>query len=379
LTKNEIINKFLINKKQECLIDEYLTQLLEFSTHTNLVGRSTLVDPWQSHVLDCLQILPLILNKKNSILDMGTGAGLPGFLLKICGCENVTLVDSNGKKINFLQLLTFAVKLNDYNFTKIYDLHGSLRSFIIKKFNRTKSFTIRKLRFKRFLIFNFKINLFKKNYDILNEFDRILKINDSFLNIKNKTILKVSNNEKKNARKILNKYKIKKDFIVIVPGAMWKNKMWTLENYNKLIPLLKHPIVLLGSKNDLICDDIYNSNKNIINLKDKTDLRSAFAIISLSKIIVGSDTGLLHASEALGKSVVLISGPTSYVTGGNTRNENSETISHDIWCSPCYKNGQKKCIRSQKYCMVNLSELNVFKSINRVMEKNDKNNMDNYI
>jgi len=103
LTKNEIINKFLINKKQECLIDEYLTQLLEFSTHTNLVGRSTLVDPWQSHVLDCLQILPLILNKKNSILDMGTGAGLPGFLLKICGCENVTLVDSNGKKINFLQ------------------------------------------------------------------------------------------------------------------------------------------------------------------------------------------------------------------------------------------------------------------------------------
>ena len=103
MTKNEIINKFLINKKQECLIDEYLTQLLEFSTHTNLVGRSTLVDPWRSHVLDCLQILPLILNKKNSILDMGTGAGLPGFLLKICGCENVTLVDSNGKKINFLQ------------------------------------------------------------------------------------------------------------------------------------------------------------------------------------------------------------------------------------------------------------------------------------
>jgi len=310
------------------------------------------------------QIYYLTLNHNKQILE-----NMP-FIHKVISFD---------KKINFLQLLTFAVKLNDYNFTKIYDLHGSLRSFIIKKFNRTKSFTIRKLRFKRFLIFNFKINLFKKNYDILNEFDRILKINDSFLNIKNKTILKVSNNEKKNARKILNKYKIKKDFIVIVPGAMWKNKMWTLENYNKLIPLLKHPIVLLGSKNDLICDDIYNSNKNIINLKDKTDLRSAFAIISLSKIIVGSDTGLLHASEALGKSVVLISGPTSYVTGGNTRNENSETISHDIWCSPCSKNGQKKCIRSQKYCMINISELNVFKSINRVIEKNDKNNMDNYI
>jgi len=286
---------------------------------------------------------------------------------------------SINKKINFLKLIKFAIKLNDYNFLKIYDLHGSLRSFIIKIFNKTKSLTIRKLRFKRFLIFNFKINLFKHNYDILCEIDRILKIDKSFLNTKKKTMLRVSNIEKKNAREILNKYNIKKNFIVIVPGAMWKNKMWTLENYNKLIPLLKYPIVLLGSRNDLICDDIYNSNKNIINLKDKTDLRLAFSIISLSKIIIGSDTGLVHASEALGKSVVLISGPTSYVTGGNTRNKNSETISHNIWCSPCSKNGQKKCIRSQKYCMVNLSELNVFKSINRVMEKNDKNNMDNYI
>ena len=288
-------------------------------------------------------------------------------------------VISFNKKINFLELIKFSLKLNDYNFSKIYDLHGSLRSFLIKIFNKTQSLTIRKLRFKRFLIFNFKINLFKKNYDTLSEIDRILNIDKSFLKLKNKTFLKVSNVEKENAKKLLNAYKIKNDFIVIVPGAMWENKIWTLENYNKLIPLLKYPIVLLGSKKDVICDDIYNSNKNIINLKDKTDLRLAFSIISLSKTIIGSDTGLLHASEALGKSVVLISGPTSYVTGGITRNKNSETISHDIWCRPCSKNGQKKCIRIQKYCMINITETNVFKSINRVLEKNDKSNMDNFI
>ena len=79
MTKNEIIKRFLINKNQELLIDEYLRLLLQYSLHTNLVGRSTLVDPWTSHVLDCLQILPLIKNKKRAILDMGTGAGLPGF------------------------------------------------------------------------------------------------------------------------------------------------------------------------------------------------------------------------------------------------------------------------------------------------------------
>jgi 16S rRNA (guanine527-N7)-methyltransferase len=71
--------------------------------HTNLVGRSTLVNPWVSHVLDSLQIIPHLKNKNSTILDMGTGAGLPGAILSIVGCKNVTLVDSNGKKINFLR------------------------------------------------------------------------------------------------------------------------------------------------------------------------------------------------------------------------------------------------------------------------------------
>ena len=35
---------------------------------------------------------------------MGTGAGFPGAVLSIVGCKNVTLADSNGKKINFLKL-----------------------------------------------------------------------------------------------------------------------------------------------------------------------------------------------------------------------------------------------------------------------------------
>ena len=68
-----------------------------------MVGGSTLEDPWKRHILDCLQILPKLNNYNCSILDMGTGAGLPRLLLSIMGCQNVTLVDSNNKKIKFLE------------------------------------------------------------------------------------------------------------------------------------------------------------------------------------------------------------------------------------------------------------------------------------
>jgi len=70
-----------------------------------LVGRSTLENPWVSHILDSLQIIPHLKNKDATILDMGTGAGLPGVVLSIAGCKNITLVDSNGKKINFLKMV----------------------------------------------------------------------------------------------------------------------------------------------------------------------------------------------------------------------------------------------------------------------------------
>ena len=91
--------------------------MIKFNSHTNLVGRSTLSDPWKNHVLDCLQVLPLIQDKKNSILDMGTGAGLPGILLKICDCNHVTLIDSNGKKINFIESVNLSLNL-DLNIIK---------------------------------------------------------------------------------------------------------------------------------------------------------------------------------------------------------------------------------------------------------------------
>ena len=43
---------------------------------------------------------------------MGSGAGLPGVVLSIAGYKNVTLVDSNNKKTNFLQLVKDEMNLN---------------------------------------------------------------------------------------------------------------------------------------------------------------------------------------------------------------------------------------------------------------------------
>jgi len=102
-TLNIIKNTFFINSSQEIKLIKFLKELAKFNKHTNLVGKSTLANPLHRHILDCIQVSSFIKNRNSTILDMGTGPGLPGLVLAIIGYKNVNLVDSNQKKINFVK------------------------------------------------------------------------------------------------------------------------------------------------------------------------------------------------------------------------------------------------------------------------------------
>lgn len=80
----------------------YLSLLLKWNAAYNL---TSVRDPEQMvirHLLDSLSIMPHVHGK--TLIDVGTGAGLPGFILALALPDvQVTLLDSNGKKIRFLR------------------------------------------------------------------------------------------------------------------------------------------------------------------------------------------------------------------------------------------------------------------------------------
>ena len=103
MTKEDVIKFFGINKSQINDIEYFLLSISEYNKHTNLVGKSSLVNVWDRHVADSLQLSQYIIDKQSKIIDLGTGAGLPGVLLSIMGFHNVLMIDSVRKKTDFVK------------------------------------------------------------------------------------------------------------------------------------------------------------------------------------------------------------------------------------------------------------------------------------
>ena len=102
MEKNNVTKLFNFTNKEEKNLDKFILELKKENLKTNLVGKSTLTKPWDRHICDSAQLTKLIMNKNSTILDIGTGAGLPGLVLAILGYNNITMIDSKNKKIKFV-------------------------------------------------------------------------------------------------------------------------------------------------------------------------------------------------------------------------------------------------------------------------------------
>jgi 16S rRNA (guanine527-N7)-methyltransferase len=86
-------------------LEAYAAQLVKWQRSINLISAATLPDLWQRHFLDSAQLAPWILaaHPAPDCADLGTGAGFPGMVLAIMGVGRWTLVDSDRRKLAFLQ------------------------------------------------------------------------------------------------------------------------------------------------------------------------------------------------------------------------------------------------------------------------------------
>ena len=89
----------------------YLDELKLWNAKTNLTALKTDRDIVIKHFLDSLAVLPF-LDGAASVMDLGSGGGFPGLVLKIARPEiTLTLVEARQRKAAFLEYLATRFKL----------------------------------------------------------------------------------------------------------------------------------------------------------------------------------------------------------------------------------------------------------------------------
>ena len=104
LTIAELAAQFQLSAEQAQRFEAYLDLLVRWNARINLTAVREAEEIVQRHFAECVFASQQIPANVRTLLDFGSGAGLPGIPIAICRPEiAVTLAESQGKKAAFLR------------------------------------------------------------------------------------------------------------------------------------------------------------------------------------------------------------------------------------------------------------------------------------
>jgi 16S rRNA (guanine527-N7)-methyltransferase len=98
----DLLRPYDVSRESCRRLEAYVDLLLAWQKRINLIGPSTAEQVWTRHILDAVQLMPLLPPGSLALADLGSGAGIPGLVLAIAGGHEAHLHESNGKKAAFL-------------------------------------------------------------------------------------------------------------------------------------------------------------------------------------------------------------------------------------------------------------------------------------
>ena len=104
-----------VSRETQERLEVFVALLKKWNTHINLVSSGDIQKIWERHILDSVQIVPLLRGQKHFI-DMGSGGGFPGVVIGLVTGIPGILIEAHQKKVAFLRE---AIRVTEANLTVI--------------------------------------------------------------------------------------------------------------------------------------------------------------------------------------------------------------------------------------------------------------------
>jgi 16S rRNA (guanine527-N7)-methyltransferase len=122
-------------------LEQYLTLITKWNKVTNLTSIDNPEQMVVIHLLDSLSIQPYLSGHR--IIDVGSGAGLPGIPLALINLDkDFVLLDSNGKKTRFMVQATIELGIKNIEVvqSRAQDFQGEFDHVVCRAFTGTDDF-----------------------------------------------------------------------------------------------------------------------------------------------------------------------------------------------------------------------------------------------
>ncbi|MDR2937578.1 MAG: glycosyltransferase family 9 protein [Prevotellaceae bacterium] len=275
-------------------------------------------------------------------------------------------------KIHVLEdsLIHLIKELRHEHFDFVLDLHRNFRSWLVKMALGEKTFAFYKLRFAKWLLVNFKVDILPDNLHVVDRYMGVL----SDLHVKNdKQGLDFFTPRETTLPAEVEKYFEGKNFVALILSARHATKKMPTEKIVELCNKINSPVALLGSEKEREEGNfIAEKCLNVYNTCGHLNIYQSAILIDKSKVVISPESDLMQVAAARKKDVVSVWGNTvpkfgkyPYYAGKNSKIVEVENLK----CRPCSRKGFQKCPKGHFDCMMQQDYAGMAMYVNSLLTK----------
>jgi len=268
-------------------------------------------------------------------------------------------------------LLGLAVQLRRGRFTHRLDLHGSLRSAVLRLLVGGRWGRYPKHRLARAMLVRTKRDLYRDRRPVAERYFDAAQDLDVRPDDDPPEVFLHADAMRAADRFLRDRGLGRRTLVAVAPGAAKATKRWPERHWQTLVGTLVEAgreVVILGGPGD---QDVASrlaerGAPHAASAAGLLDLQGSGALLKRARVAVGGDTGVVHLATAVGTPVVTLMGPTVSAFGFLPYRARATVLERNLPCRPCSIMGSDRCPLGHHACLETLPPDEVVEALRRI-------------